>query len=52
MRYCRRCAPQRPTWSQHDNDDFIAAPFNRRDLLGCIFELLQRGGGIDHSRAG
>ena len=23
-------------------DDFIAAPFRRRDLLGCVFELLQR----------
>jgi CheY-like chemotaxis protein len=39
-------------------DDFIPAPFHRRDLLGCVFELLQReivGGEIahrDHSRAG
>jgi len=23
-------------------DDFIAFPFHRRDLLGCVFELLQR----------
>lgn len=27
-----------------DTDDFIAAPFERRELLGCVFELLQRGG--------
>jgi len=38
-------------------DDFIPSPFHRRDLLGCVFELLQREivhGGIarDHSRAG
>lgn len=29
-------------------DDFIASPFRRRDLLGCVFELLQR----DAARAG
>jgi CheY-like chemotaxis protein len=27
-----------------DTDDFIAAPFERRELLGCVFELLHRGG--------
>jgi DNA-binding response OmpR family regulator len=38
-------------------DDFIPSPFHRRDLLGCVFELLQREivhGEIarrDHSRA-
>ncbi len=36
-------------------DDFIAAPFHRRDLLGCVFELLQRHtrqpGQPDRSRA-
>ncbi len=26
-----------------DTDDFIAAPFERHELLGCTFELLQRG---------
>jgi DNA-binding response OmpR family regulator len=25
-----------------DSDDFIAMPFHRRELLGCVFELLQR----------
>jgi CheY-like chemotaxis protein len=36
-------AAQRPRWRVGDCDDFIAAPFHRRDLLGCVFELLQRG---------
>jgi CheY-like chemotaxis protein len=31
--------PQRPDRAY---DDFIPAPFHRRDLLGCVFELLQR----------
>lgn len=42
---------RRPRWPIGDAEDFIAAPFHRRDLLGCVFELLQR----DHrqrSRAG
>ena len=26
-----------------DVDDFIAAPFERRELIGCTFELLHRG---------
>jgi two-component system phosphate regulon response regulator OmpR len=48
-------------WPRHPShfcDDFIPAPFHRRDLLGCVFELLQReivDGEIaypDHSRAG
>jgi two-component system response regulator HydG len=26
-----------------DAEDFIAAPFERHELLGCTFELLQRG---------
>lgn len=25
-----------------DTDDVIAAPFERREFLGCVFELLQR----------
>ena len=47
-----------PRWSSRDCDEFIAAPFHRRELLGCVFELLQREivhGEIirrDHSRAG
>ena len=32
----------RPCWRARGCDDFIAAPFRRRDLLGCVFELLQR----------
>jgi DNA-binding response OmpR family regulator len=27
-----------------DRDDFIPAPFHRRELIGCVFELLQREG--------
>jgi DNA-binding response OmpR family regulator len=26
-----------------DTEDFITAPFERHELLGCTFELLQRG---------
>ena len=33
----------RPRCADCDRDDFIAAPFLGRDLLGCVFELLQRG---------
>ena len=32
-----------PEHRNPDTDDFIAAPFERRELLGCVFELLQRG---------
>lgn len=38
-------------WPAPACDDFIAAPFHRRDLLGCVFELLQREvgqGGAGH----
>jgi DNA-binding response OmpR family regulator len=31
-----------PRWNNRDSDEFIAAPFHRRELLGCVFELLQR----------
>ncbi len=43
-------AAQRPRRSCGECDDFIAAPFHRRDLLGCVFELLQRAN-RQHSRA-
>ena len=33
-----------PRWNNRDSDEFIAAPFHRRELLGCVFELLQRDG--------
>jgi CheY-like chemotaxis protein len=38
-------AGQRPLWPGPDCDDFIAAPYHRRDLLGGVFELLQRQAG-------
>lgn len=31
-----------PACGNPDTEDFIAAPFERRELLGCVFELLQR----------
>jgi DNA-binding response OmpR family regulator len=34
---------RRPACDNSGTDDFIAAPFERRELLGCTFELLQRG---------
>jgi len=48
------------TWPRRPDrtcDDFIPSPFHRRDLLGCVFELLQREPAHgqthrDHSRAG
>jgi DNA-binding response OmpR family regulator len=49
---------QRPLWRGSDRDDFIPSPFHRRDLLGCVFELLHREiapatvGRRDISRAG
>jgi CheY-like chemotaxis protein len=36
-------------WNNAEFEDFIAKPFHRRDLVGCVFELLQRdaaGGGV------
>ena len=41
-------AAERPWCPAAGCDDFIAAPFHRRDLLGGVFELLQRH---DRSRA-
>jgi DNA-binding response OmpR family regulator len=34
-------APARPL-NNLDLDDFIAKPFRRRELVGCVFELMQR----------
>ena len=31
-----------PLWNNVELEDFIAKPFHRRDLVGCVFELLQR----------
>ena len=33
---------QRPSWRRRDRDEFIPVPFHRRDLVGCVFELLHR----------
>jgi DNA-binding response OmpR family regulator len=30
-------------WGGNELDDFIAKPLDRRELLGCVFELLERG---------
>jgi DNA-binding response OmpR family regulator len=34
-------APAR-SWNNVDLNDFIAKPFRRRELVGCVFELMQR----------
>jgi CheY-like chemotaxis protein len=37
-----------PRWRERANpqtDETIAAPFERHELIGCTFELLQRGAG-------
>jgi DNA-binding response OmpR family regulator len=39
--FTSRFAPARP-WSNAERDEFIAKPFHRRELLGCVFELLER----------
>jgi DNA-binding response OmpR family regulator len=31
------------SWGDDELDDFIAKPLDRRELLGCVFELLERG---------
>ena len=30
-------------WGGNEFDDFIAKPLDRTELLGCVFELLERG---------
>jgi DNA-binding response OmpR family regulator len=37
-------ATAQPQWLDSEREDFIAAPIYRRELLGCVFELLQRDG--------
>jgi DNA-binding response OmpR family regulator len=34
-----------PVRDDPEADDFIAKPFRQHELLGCVFELLQRRGG-------
>ena len=41
-------AAGRPPLPDRDRDDFIASPFQRRELLGCVFELLQRESSLEH----
>lgn len=49
-------AAAQPQWLDREREEFIAAPMHRRELLGCVFELLQRegsgAGGGTHTRAG
>ena len=44
----------RPALPEDGCDEFIAAPFKGRELLGCVFELLQRENPAlrDRDRAG
>jgi CheY-like chemotaxis protein len=42
-------AAARPSWLDPEREDFIAAPMHGRDLLGCVFELLQRKGLRTHA---
>jgi len=47
--FTAECAPERQCCNP-DCEEFIAVPFQRRELLGCVFELLQRDalpGGAD-----
>ena len=37
----------RPILAHPDTDDFIAAPFDRAELIGCVFELLHRSAGSE-----
>jgi len=32
----------RPAFSNPDTDDFITVPFERHELIGCVYELLHR----------
>lgn len=36
---------RRPRHAGRERDDFIVTPFQGRELLGCVFELLQRDSG-------
>ena len=41
--FTSRVAPAHP-WNNVELEDFIAKPFRRRELVGCVFELLHRDG--------
>ena len=38
--FTSRSAP--PPWGKDEPDEFIAKPFHPRELLGCVFELIER----------
>jgi DNA-binding response OmpR family regulator len=39
--FTSRFAPP-PPWRNDELDEFIAKPFHPRELLGCVFELIER----------
>ena len=39
--FTSRFAPS-PRWCSNELDEFIAKPFDPRELLGCVFELIER----------
>jgi two-component system, NtrC family, response regulator AtoC len=39
--FTSRFAPA-PPWCNDELDEFIAKPFHPRELLGCVFELVER----------
>jgi DNA-binding response OmpR family regulator len=39
--FTSRFAPS-PRWCSDELDEFIAKPFDPRELLGCVFELIER----------
>ncbi|TMJ46058.1 MAG: response regulator [Alphaproteobacteria bacterium] len=41
--FTSRFAPS-PPWCIDELDEFIAKPFHPRELLGCVFELIERDG--------
>ena len=36
------CFAPTPPWRKAELDEFIAKPFHPRELLGCVFELIER----------
>ena len=45
-----RFAPA-PPWRKDELDEFIAKPFHPRELLGCVFELIERDAGAQNATA-
>jgi DNA-binding response OmpR family regulator len=48
--FTSRFAPT-PPWRHNEMDEFIAKPFHPRELLGCVFELIERDGGAQNAAA-